>query len=569
MALNMAGIEQNYWKGRAVRRLTRRRMLGSTALAGVGAASLTIVGCGDDSGGSTSTPGGGTTPSAAASAASSVTAGQPKDGGHFNMWIGGSPRSLDPHFDTFPYNGAITNNTNNGLLMFSPDLTKIEGDLATGMPEQPDDQTYTFKITPGVKFQNVDPVNGREFTSEDAKYSIERQMTNDPGKFQHAYYFLDHVDKMDTPDKYTLTVHTTAPYAPFINYIASSWTVMICKEAVEKWGDLTEHAIGTGPFILQEWQKDVKFELVKNPDYFKPGLPHIDQLSFLQSTDPATTATLFINKSVDAVIVGQANLQRVKDGRPDATAKDIPSQFWKEFRMPPTTETQPYPKPFDDIRVRQAIVSAIDKQQVLDLVYSGDGILTHGPILPIYQDWALKEEYAPFDLKKAQDLMAQAGQSAGFSGEMIWASTAPDLDQIAEVIKQQLDKIKVNLQLKPMELAAYYNQTYSYKYTFSSHTPLNSPEPDEDLASYFGETSTYYKHYNPDIFALINKQSTTVDPEQRKQVVQDVQKKIVEDYPMSFMFTTNNHNFTDPRVKGWFWSTDLYNGRVETVWLDS
>src|SRR5690606_22440967 len=124
--------------------------------------------------------------------------------------------------------------------------------------------------------------------------------------------------------------------------------------------------------------------LVKNPDYFKPGMPYIDQLSFLLSTDPATTATLFINKSVDAVIVGQSNLDRVKDGRPDAVGKDIPSQFWKEFRMPPTTADQPYPKPFDDKRVRQAIVSAIDKQQVLDLVYSSDGVLTYGPILPIY-----------------------------------------------------------------------------------------------------------------------------------------------------------------------------------------
>jgi peptide/nickel transport system substrate-binding protein len=559
-----------WWQRQSARRIGRRRMLQGSAFAGAGTAAWALVGCGDDSSGGSATPGGGSTPKGGASAAPSAgSGGTPKTGGHFNMWMGGSPRSLDPHFDTFPYNTAITDNTNNGLLQFDRDVTKIEPDLATGMPEQPDDQTYTFKITPGVKFQNVDPVNGREFTAEDAKYSIQRQMTDDAGKFQHAYYFLNHVDKIDTPDKYTMTVHTSTPYAPFINYIASPWTVMICREVVEKYGDLTEHAVGTGPFILTDWQKDVKFELKKNPDYFRKGRPYIDQLSFLLSTDPATTATLFLNKSVDAVIVGQSNLDRVKEGRPDAVSKDIPSQFWKEFRMPPTTKDQPYAKPFDDPRVRQAIVQAIDKQQVLDLVYSGDGILTHGPILPIYKDWALKEEEAAFDLKKAQDLMGQAGQSGGFSGEMIWASTAPELDQIAEVVKQQLAKIKVDLQLKPMELAAYYNQTYSYKYTFSSHTPLNSPEPDENLSSYFGKNSTYYKHYNTEIFDLIDKQSSTVDVEQRKQLVQEVQKKIVQDYTMSFMFTTNNHNFVDPKVKGWFWSTDLYNGRVESVWLDA
>ena len=561
------GAERNWWNRQQAQ--NRLRMLQGAAVAGIGTTTLALVGCGDNSSGGSATPsGGGSTPGGSASAAPSTGSGTPKSGGHFNMLMGGSPRSLDPYFDTFPYNTAITDNTNNALLQFNRDLSKIEPDLATGMPEQPDEQTYTFKLSQGVKFQNVDPANGREFTSEDAKYSIQRQMTDDAGKYQHAYYFLGHIDKIDTPDPYTLTVHTTAPYAPFISYIASPWTVMVCKEAVEKFGDLTEHAIGTGPFILKEWQKDVKFELVKNPDYFRKGMPYIDQLSYLISTDPATAATLFINKSVDAVIVGQSNFQRVKDGRPDAVSQDVPSQFWKEFRMPPTTSAQPYPKPFDDIRVRQAIVSAIDKQQILDLVYSSDGVPTHGPILPIYKDWALKEELAPFDLKKAQDLLGQAGQGAGFSGEMIWASTAPELDQISEVLKQQLAKIKVDLQLKPMELAAYYNQTYSYKYTFSQHTPLNSPDPDENLSAYFGKNSTYYKHYNTEIFDLIDKQSKTVDVEQRKQIVQDVQKKIVQDYPMAFMFTTNNHNFVDPKVKGWFWSTDLYNGRVETVWLD-
>ncbi|HKS91034.1 MAG TPA: ABC transporter substrate-binding protein, partial [Tepidiformaceae bacterium] len=322
------GAERNWWNRQQAQ--NRLRMLQGAAVAGIGTTTLALVGCGDNSSGGSATPsGGGSTPGGSASAAPSTGSGTPKSGGHFNMLMGGSPRSLDPYFDTFPYNTAITDNTNNALLQFNRDLSKIEPDLATGMPEQPDEQTYTFKLSQGVKFQNVDPANGREFTSEDAKYSIQRQMTDDAGKYQHAYYFLGHIDKIDTPDPYTLTVHTTAPYAPFISYIASPWTVMVCKEAVEKFGDLTEHAIGTGPFILKEWQKDVKFELVKNPDYFRKGMPYIDQLSYLISTDPATAATLFINKSVDAVIVGQSNFQRVKDGRPDAVSQDVPSQFWK------------------------------------------------------------------------------------------------------------------------------------------------------------------------------------------------------------------------------------------------
>ncbi len=557
---------RNYWVRRATTAgLSRRRFAGGFAGGAAGIAGLALVGCGgsDDANKDTATTGTKASPSASGQGETV------KKGGHFTLHMGGSPRSLDPHFDTFPYNTAITTNTNNGLLQFSPDLSKVQPDLATAMPEQPDPLSYTFKIQQGVKFQNVDPVNGREFTSEDVKYSIERQMTDQAGKFQHAYFFLGHVDKIETPDKYTVTVKTNKPFAPFISYIASPWTLMICKEVVDKDGDLTERAIGTGPFILKEWQKDVKFELVKNPDYFKKDLPNIDALTWVIAADPATSATLFISKGVDAAVLAQSELQRVKDARPDAHLEDVPSQFWKQFRMPPTTKDQPYPKPFDDIRVREAIVRAVDKKQILDLVYSGDGIATYGPILPVYEQWALKKELVPFDLKKAKDLLGQAGQSGGFSGDMIWASTAPQLDQISEVIKQQMGKIGVTLDLKPMELAAYYNQTYSYKYTFSQHTPLNNPDPDENLSAYFGKGATYYKHFNQDIFDAIDKQSEELDTAKRQQLVQDAQVKIVNDFPMVFLFTTNNHNFTDPRVKGWDWSKDLYNGRVETVWLNS
>ena len=561
----MARDELNYWERITRRPLSRRHVLAGTGLAGVGLAATALVGCGDDSGGSSSGGAAQPTPTPIAPGQGQ----QAKKGGHYTAHMGGSPRTLDPHFDTFPYNTAITDNTNNGLLRFSPDLNTVETDLATALPEQPDPTTYVFKINQGVKFHDVDPVNGREFTADDVKYSIQRQMTDKAGTFQHAYYFLNHVTNIEAVDKYTVKFTTNAPYAPFINYVASPWTLMICREVVEKDGDLTQRAIGTGPFIFKEWQKDVKFEMVRNPNYWKKDLPNIDAYTLLLATDPDTAATLFIDKKVDAIVAGHAQLQRIKDARKDVNYQARPSQFWKEMRMPPTTEAAPYPKPFDDPRVREAIVRAVNKQQVLDLVYSGDGVLTHGPILPMYQQWALTDELAGFDLAKAKQLMSAAGQDAGFSGEYIWATGTPDADQFAEVVKQQMKEIKIDLQLKPMELAAYYNQTYSYKYTFSHHTPLNSPEPDENLASYFGRKSTYYKHYNTEIFDMIDKQALELDTAKRKQLVQDVQKKIVMDFPMNFMFTTNNHNFTDQKVKGWFYSLDLYDGRIDTLWLDA
>lgn len=555
--------EKGYWSTLANRRISRRGAVRGAGVAGIGLTTAALIGCGDDDddGGS----GGIASP-----AANPTTPGQgqaPKRGGTLTLHMGGSPRSLDPHFDTFPYNTAITNNTNERLLRFTPDLTKIEGELAAALPETPDPLTYTLKLKPGVTFQNIDPVNGRAFTSEDVKFSIERQMTDQAGKFQHAYFFLSAVDKIETPDPLTVNFKMKKAFAPMTSYLASPWTVMIAKEAVAKWTDLTEHAVGTGPFILKAWQKDVKFELERNPTYWQKELPYTDKLVYLISADPDTSATLFIDKQVNGAVLGPNQTQRVRDARKDINWKAVPSQFWRQFRMSPTTPDQSYVKPFDDVRFREAVVRAIDKKQVLDLVYNGDGVLTKGPILPIYSNWALKEELAEFDLAKSKALMSAAGVNE-FSGDCIWA-TSPEADQIGEVLKQQLAKIKVNLNLTPMELAAYYNQTYSYKYTFSHHVPLNNPDPDENLSSYFGRKSAFFKHHNPAIYDIIDKQASELDVEKRKVLVQEAQRLIVKDFPIAFMFTVNLHEFTDNKVKGWFWSQDLYDGRKAEAWLDT
>jgi peptide/nickel transport system substrate-binding protein len=564
--------ERHYWDRV---RLSRRSMVKGAGVTGVGLTTAALVGCGggdDNNGGG---DGGVATVAPTQPLPTQDTTLKAKRGGTLTRVMGGEPRTLDVHWDTFPYNTAITNNTNNGLLKWAPDYSKIETDMATTLPEQPDDVTYILKIPQGIKFQNVEPVNGREFTSADIKYSIERQMTDKAGVFNHAFYFLGRLASIETPDKYTVRFKMNGPYAPMLSYLASPWTMMICREAVEKWGDLAEHAIGTGPFILKEWQKNVKFEMERNPDYFKKELPYLDKVTTLISLDANTRTTLFIDKKVDTAREDFSQLSQLKNGRKDATYRAIPSQFWRQFRMPPTlgpdaakgTPARLYPKPYDDVRVREAMIRAINAQEVLDLVYSGDGVLTNGPILPIYPLWHYKTPSQNFDLKKATELMAAAGYANGFSDTMVWASAgSAQNDQVGEVIKEQLKKIKVDVKLEPMELTAYYNKIYSWDYTLAHHVPLNNPDPDENLSAYFGRKSTFYKFYDEGIWAKIDKQATIVNQKERELAVQDVQKDILEKHPVKFMYTQNAHIFVDPAIKGWFPPTDGYDGRVENAW---
>ncbi|MBK6318264.1 MAG: ABC transporter substrate-binding protein [Dehalococcoidia bacterium] len=559
--------ERSYWQ----RRLSRRTTLRGAGLASGALATAALVGCGDDDDDDD-----GGTPEATQALPTQDTTLKPVRGGSLTLVSGGEPRTLDVHFDTFPANTMITNNTNEGLLRFKADLTGLETELATAMPEQPDELTYVFKIPQGVKFQNVEPANGREFTSEDVKYSIERQSTDQAGKFQHAYFFLKRIASIETPDKYTVRVKMNTAYAPFLSYIASPWTMMINRESVEKWGDLTEHAIGTGPFIFKEWQKNVKVELDRNPDYRVKELPYVDKLTYLIATDAQVRATLYIDRKIDAIIVGYNELSQVNDKRKsDSAYRAVPSQFWRQFRMPPTlaadsakgTAAKAYPKPYDDVRVREAVVRAIDSKQALDFVHSGDGVLANGPILPIYPLWALKDNYQQTDLKKAKELLSAAGMSGGHKDTLVWASQGSTVnDQTAEVLKQQLKEIGWDLTLQPMDTTPYYNKIYAWDYTLAHHVPLNNPDPDENLSAYFGRNSTFFKFHDEAIWEKIDKQAKTVNTPDRQALVQEIQKDIIAKHPMKFMYTPNNHNFVDKNVQGWFWPTDLYDGRKATAW---
>ncbi len=186
---------------------------------GAGLAATALVGCGDDdddddtdsNGGNptavpTATTAGDPTAAPTATAESTATATPEADiikrGGHVNIRTGGV-RSLDPHYDTWPACSATVGNVFNALLKFTPDFTEIVPDIATGMPEQPDDLTFVLKIRPDVTWQDIAPVSGRAFTAEDAKWSIERQMADDP-KMKHDYFFQGAVESIDTPDNETL-----------------------------------------------------------------------------------------------------------------------------------------------------------------------------------------------------------------------------------------------------------------------------------------------------------------------------------------------------------------------------
>jgi ABC-type transport system substrate-binding protein len=157
---------------------------------------------------------------------------------------------------------------------FSPTSCLVVGDLADSWDVSADGKTYTFHLHPGVKWQNTPPVNGREFSADDVLWNIKRYQTTGTQKQNFSL-----IKDASAPDKNTVVVNLDAAYPDLLaGVFAPSEALMLPHEIADQDGDFKQRAVGTGPFIMTEFQRDIKITYTRNPDYFRPGLPYLDAL---------------------------------------------------------------------------------------------------------------------------------------------------------------------------------------------------------------------------------------------------------------------------------------------------
>lgn len=505
--------------------------------------------------------------------ATAAGAAEPKRGGTYRSHAAQDPRSLDPHMETSGATTFFTNQFYNSLLRLNEDMSGVELDLAESW-RQIDEVTYEFKIHKGVKFHKIPPVNGRELTSEDVKYSIERiaGMHGKAANFKHRYYYEDKLASIETPDRYTVIVKTKEPYAAFINYIAAPWSVIVPKEADAAFGDLKMKAIGTGPFQLEEHVRGSHISMVRNPEYFKKGLPYLDRIHIKIMPDPASVLAAFLARDLDVMGAYFFQIDTLKEKAPDASITRRGATHMWVLRCPPWIEGQkPLPPPFDKRAVRQAIAMSIDKDRLLKLAWGGAGEVQVGPV-PNFPPWSLpKSDQVEYNPAKAKKLLTDAGYPNGFSAELLtW--NLPYMTKPAQVIMEMLKGVGITLELKTLEFGQYFNRAYKFDYQMALHIMTAATDPEEMLLPYYGplKTSTFYKWSNPEIWKLITEQSTLLDKRKRIAKIHEIQRKVLDDAPNVFLYTQDRFLVERPYMKR---SKLYYNEfqvglEMETRWID-
>jgi peptide/nickel transport system substrate-binding protein len=507
--------------------------------------------------------------------------GQPKRGGILRV------RGYDPpHFDHHQTISFKTNTTlsfvHSTLVRYKvgpeipPGTFTLEPHLAERW-EQLDDTTYVFHLRQGVKWHNKPPLNGRELVAEDVKFTFDRFLT-EPGNV--IRYMLEPIERIEVVDRYTVKFSLKEPFVWLVHMLANPvGTWIIAPEVVQQFGDLKrpESAIGTGPFMLERYEPNVKVVFKRNPDYFLKDQPSIDGVEWLVLEDESTGLAMYRAGQIDC---GPWHWWAVRQPDLEALQKSHPQLMYRDFLSNVTTAIymRTDQAPFHDVRVRRAISQAIDRQGIIEAVnIRGEPTpaIARGATewsMPIDQLGA-GAKYYQYDPKEAKRLLVEAGFPKGFKTQMnTTLGYGRDLIDAAQLVQGYLKDVGIDAELKLQEYGAYLATTFAGKYEGMAMGPISITwEPDSSpYGMYVPDQSRNSGHVDDSkITAMLKEQRRSKDLEARKKLIFEFQRYAAEQqyyvYLTSGMFTGT----WQPYVKNYAPNMTFdYGSRAAALWLD-
>ena len=349
--------------------------------------------------------------------------------------------------------------------------------------EMTDPSTWIFKLRQGVKFHNRPPVNGREMVAEDVKYSYE--LLKDKAQYANRAALVKQIHVID---KYTLKFELKLPDPKFyLNVVDSLSPVIVPREAVEAPGGLAQNPIGTGAFMLKEFAAGEGALLVKNPDYYlrdKEGraLPYVDAVRLLFTKDAATETALFRTKQLDIMRVSTLDsLYALMKTVPDLNLYRVPSLGWGDYELSMALDRAPY----SDVRVRQALSMAINRDVVAQVINRGDAAL-YGPFPWVMAGYTQRGDYSygnlgpnyQYNPKKAKELLAAAGYPSGFDMELEWAEFQGwTYGEFAQLLARFFEEVGVRVKIRQLETSTWIAKAggvQPFTHTLAAASPIGA-----------------------------------------------------------------------------------------------
>ena len=362
-------------------------------------------------------------------------------GGTVIYAAGADPDSLDPANAESNPSEAVNRMMYENIVKFDEKLKIVPG-LATKWEQAKDGMSWTFSLRKGVKFHD-----GTSFNAEAVKVFIERMIG--PEKPSRGGLFAPLVSGAEVVDEYTVKILMKQPFAFFLNNLAHSASGIVSPTALKTYGkDIARRAVGTGPFKFVEWVHGDHLTMVRNDDYWG-GKPYLDKIEF--KTVKEDSARVMMLLSGDAQVIVRIPSEDIPRLEKDPNVKLDSTETLRVLFV----GINCYKKPFNDVRVRQALGYAIDKESIVKNIYQGRALVANNIVTPLTTGYVPLTAY-PYDPERAKRLLAEAGFPSGLKAKL-WSPQGryPKDFEMAQAVQQQLKKAGVDCTLDTMEWAAY------------------------------------------------------------------------------------------------------------------
>lgn len=547
---------------RSLPTVTRRRFLATTAAgAGLGMAAA----CGSNK----PRPAGG---------GNAAQATRPKAGGKFNQPLKADPPGFDPA-TRFIQTAQMIGITMDRLLMWrtGPGTKYTDLVLEPGLAdkwETPDAQVYTFHLHPDVKFANLPPVNGREMTSADVKWTLEyvsRTGESKSLKPAPSAAMFEGLERIETPDASTVVVHFGDPFAPFLNNVASEFSGILAREVAAVDGGYDKNTVGTGP-----WQLDMPssqpghlWVFKRNATYFRPGRPYIDQLNQIVLPDDSTTNAAFQAKQVDMVAYTGLTFQlarQLQKAVPSATLFDYLAPQGKHIYM---NVSKP---PLNDERVRRAFILSIDRDAMLKALADGKGewSLSGGTPGLFTQDEIRK--LLPHDPAQAKQLVSAAGYPNGVDINVIYPGQkyGQELIDQWQLIQQQVKQAGINLVLQSIDATEESTRKRTGDFQLEMAPKPIEGDLDEIVHEMFYSKSAgnYGRINDPKLDDLVLAQRREPDLTKRRDLWRQIATHVAQAAWCTDLYYTTGYYVWQPYLRDFYPNQGYHGWPILNSWLD-
>ncbi len=512
--------------------------------------------------------------------AGTQAAGPPKRGGTLETSVGKDPETLEIMHSV---NGPLRISSSlvyRRLVQFRGTEygdTQVEPDMADAWTISPDGKLLTFKLHPGIRWHNVPPVNGREFTSADVAWTVDWYKKNSP---EYSWLY-DWVTAVETPDKYTVIFHSDKPNAEALMNLAVDNNTILAHEVWEQDGNFRSKMIGTGPFMWKSWEPGVKIVLDRNPDYWEVSeldgkpLPYLDRVILYVMPDYATRMAAYRSGKIAGHRWG------FQPDTPDVEplVKGMKGQQrWDgvHFLSGGGLVLNTTRKPWDDVRVRRAASMALDRDGLIRDVAHGSGQWMPF-VSSSFTDYAWSQdklkglEYLEYQPDRARALLQEASVGDTLVPIDFHPDPSPSTKVLVETVQQAWKDVGMNVTIDAVDVPTSYGRRETGEYSvFGNGVGFSSASIDAATRQLYTANGgrNYGRVKDPKLEDLGAAQAQALDLEKRKQLVDQFQQQLYEQMWLIPTYDKLETLINQPWARNWGFHWQLGWAHAERIWVD-